>query len=305
MKESITSNLILSLSNYNANGKYDFKLPMLTDSDWNQIFSNISLISFFQGVPIGLKTYNNYAIATSTTNREYVDPGELYFSGPDANYHRVYCEKCGNQTYIGYRSVEYVQREYTATLADGTNNTTYYYQHDNGGDTNSEIACYYCTINKSNYKQSTDLDTLYKQAKSYNEALARERYYQKQAIGGRIGITVTYHPGLEIGDEITAVYNIPDPQEADIGASIKIQGKDPIPTATTNDQFIKYVFVGWAEVPGSTTVKYMPGDSQAFYEDIDLYAVWRISLSDLNWKKDYLWKRGGNPFDQGLGSGNR
>lgn len=289
MKESITSNLVLSLSNYNANGKYDFKLPMLTDSDWNQIFSNISLLTFFQGVPIGLKTYNNYAIATSTTNREYVDPGELYFSGPDSNYHRVYCEKCGNEEYIGYRSVEYVQREYTATLADGTSSITYYYQHDNNNDPNSETACYYCTVNKSNYEQSKDLDTLYKQAKSYNEALARERYYQKQAIGGRIGITITYHPTYEIGGEITGIYNIPDPQEADIGVATKILGNNPTPTITTNDQFVKYVFVGWAETPNSTTIKYMPGDSQAFFEDVDLYAVWRISLSELDWTRDYKW----------------
>ena len=110
IKNIITSNLNLAISNYNGKGEYIYKLPILTEKDWQQVFSNISLITFFQGVPIGLKTYNNYAIATSTTNREFVDPGELFFAGADQNYHRVYCEKCGNIIYTGYRSVEYVQK---------------------------------------------------------------------------------------------------------------------------------------------------------------------------------------------------
>lgn len=112
IKNIITSNLNLAISNYNGKGEYIYRLPILTEDDWQQVFSNISLITFFQGVPIGLKTYNNYAIATSTTNREFVDPGELLFAGEDKNYHRVYCEKCGNIVYTGYRSVEYVQKHF-------------------------------------------------------------------------------------------------------------------------------------------------------------------------------------------------
>lgn len=92
MKNHIITNLNLSISNYSM-GTYNFKLPVLTDTDWEQVFGNISLISFFQGMPIGLKYYNNYAIATSTTNREYVDPGEIYFSGNDQNYHKAFCKK--------------------------------------------------------------------------------------------------------------------------------------------------------------------------------------------------------------------
>ncbi len=288
MKDTIVTNLNLAISNYNGTGEYIYKLPQLTDSDWNQIFSNISLITFFQGVPIGLKTYNNYAIATSTTNREYVDPGELYFSGDgDSNYHRVYCEQCGNMIYTSYRSVEYVQKQFTSD----TGSILYYYLHDDISDTSSETACYYCAVNKANYKQTEDSKIAYFQQKSYNEALARERYYQKQTLEGKIGITIRYHSTYEVGGEITGIYDIPDPQEAEIGVSVKILGNDPTPSITTNDKFTKYVFVGWADTPDSTDVKYMPGDSQAFYEDkdIDLYAVWRISLSDLNWTKDYTW----------------
>lgn len=181
MQENVTTNLNLSISNYNRSGQYDFKLPVLSYSDWEQVFSNVSLITFFQGIPIGLKYYNNYAIATSTTNREYVDPGEIYFSGDDPNYHRVYCEKCGNIIYTGYRSVEYVMKEYVVYDDTEENNILeqiYYYQHDDKSNTNSETACYYCVVNKENFQETTDSNIKNAQAKSYNEALARERYYQ-------------------------------------------------------------------------------------------------------------------------------
>ena len=284
MRDTVTTNLNLAISNYNGVGEAAYKLPQLTDSDWEQLFSNISLITFFQGVPIGLKTYNNYAIATSTINREYVDPGELYFSGEDLNYHRVNCEKCGNIVYTGYRSVEYVQKEFT----NGTNNI-YYYQHNDIKNGTSRTACYYCAVNKANYKQTSDSKIAYLQEKSYNEALSRERYYQKQTLDGRIGIVITYHPTYEIGGEITGIHNIPEPQDAEIGIAAKIQGNNPKPSITTNDKFIKYVFVGWTDEPNSTTVKYEAGSLATFYEDVDLYAVWRISLSELDWTRDYKW----------------
>lgn len=117
--------------------------------------------------------------------------GKLYFSGYDdsaetKSYHRVYCSQCGKTVYTGYRSVEYVLREYT----DTTNNQTYYYYlHDEYADTNdrnSETACYYCLVNKENFVATTDADIGYLQAKSYNEALARERYYQKEKITAKL-----------------------------------------------------------------------------------------------------------------------
>ena len=297
MIDNINMNLNLSISNYNRNGRYDFRLPVLSYSDWEQVFSNISLITFFQGVPIGLKYYNNYAIATSTTNREYVDPYEIYFSGNDPNYHRVYCEKCKNEIYTGYRSVEYSMREYT-----NDTETIYYYQHDNAtpSDKNSETACYYCVVNKENYNAITDgmpeaAERTYKQAKVYNEALARERYYQYEKLTGKLGINITYHYNTEGWDDITSQTGLPDPQEAEIGVQATISTQKP--EITSSDQFIKYVFVGWSEDPNSTEIDYMPGETIITGdEDINLYAIWRISLSNLHWNVDYLWTAPTNGF---------
>ena len=291
MKNHIITNLNLAIKNY-SNGKYNFRIPVLTDLDWEQAFSNISLITFFQGIQIGLKFYNNYAIATSTTNREYVDPGEIYLSGEDNYYHRVYCSKCKNVDYTGYRSVDYVQKE-------GKNNI-YYYPHDKSNNSDSEIACYYCVVNSQNFEENSDRDILYKQAKSYNEALARERYYQKEKLTANLGINITYYAGLTIENEIIAIHNIPETQTVNIGETAIIQGNNPTPTIDTSNPFIKYVFDGWTETRGSSTIKYLPGEETGILtQDIELYGVWRISLSNLNWKKDYYWELGTGNFSSG------
>lgn len=301
MKNNMIQSLNLSISNYNRNGEvggsYGFKMPVLTDMDWDQAFSNISLITFFQGVSIGLKKYNNYAVATSNANREYVSPSELYFSfaeddegtgGSDANYHRVNCTKCGNYKYTGYRSVEYVLTEY-----DNKNLENYfkkhYYLHDNSNDTNSETACYYCIVNKSNYSQIVQdtpekKETAYKQAKAYNEALARERYYQFQNIDGTVGIKVRYFPNLVVGEVITGIYDIPEDQLVDIGVPTQIS--DMVPSATTNTPYIIYKFIEWQDAEGNV---YEPGKEYAFYKDTDLYAQWRIPLNNLPWKRDFIF----------------
>lgn len=293
MRDAVTTNLNLAISNYNGIGESTYKLPQLTESDWEQLFSNISLITFFQGVPIGLKTYNNYAIATSTTNREYVDPGELYFSGDDINYHRVNCEKCGNVVYTGYRSVEYVQKEFL----NGTDNI-YYYQHNDNKNGTSRTACYYCAVNKSNYKQTSDKKIAYLQEKSYNEALARERYYQKQTLDGKIGITITYHAGKEVKGHITKVINVLEStngvQETIPEQPTKITTE--VPSVETDDGRV-WEFRGWALpehlTAEDTTIDYYPGDLDIFYEDIDLYGRWQLNMKEsFNWNIDFSWAKG-------------
>jgi len=313
MRDNINMNLNLSISNYNRNGEYDFKLPVLADSEWQQAFSNISLITFFQGVPIGLKYYNNYAIATSTTNREYVDPGEIYLRGDDINYHRVYCEKCKNVIYTGYRSVEYVLKEHI----DGTN-SIYYYEHDNitSADQNAETACYYCVVNKANYTAITDgmtdaAERTYKQAKSYNEALARERYYQYEKLRGKVGITITYDSNMVEGGRITDVIDVnlaaagqpaTNIQEAAPGETITIT--DKIPTITTSDG-VKFVFQGWSLNKDATTPTWKALDQTIFTQDTVLYAIWTLKLDSLQWHKDYSWNKGeSNSAPNPAGAGN-
>ena len=123
------------------NPNYEYRLPQLSYDEWEQALSNISIIAFMQGMPIGLKYYNNYAIATSTLNKEFVDPDELYFAGKDDQYyHQRQCEQATGSDYVGYRSIDYVAKSYEKS-DNGTTSTKYYYPHANS--TNSELECYY------------------------------------------------------------------------------------------------------------------------------------------------------------------
>lgn len=195
------------------NPNYEYRLPQLSYDEWEQALSNISIIAFMQGMPIGLKYYNNYAIATSTLNKEFVDPDELYFAGKDDQYyHQRQCEQATGSDYVGYRSIDYVAKSYEKS-DNGTTSTTYYYPHAN--NTNSELECYYCLVNRSTYKNNGRWkgNLLYKNwSDSYYNALARERYMQLDEPGTykpNVTITKTASSGsVEYGGTITYTITI-------------------------------------------------------------------------------------------------
>ena len=187
-KDVIINTIEKNLSQATAQAKemnpnYEYRLPQLSYDEWEQALSNISIIAFMQGMPIGLKYYNNYAIATSTLNKEFVDPDELYFAGKDDQYyHQRQCEQATGSDYVGYRSIDYVAKSYEVE----NDTTKYYYPHANS--TNSELECYYCLVNRSTYKNNGrwNGNLLYKNwSDSYYNALARERYMQLDDIEGK------------------------------------------------------------------------------------------------------------------------
>ena len=168
-----------AITSYSRNSKGEYKLPKLTETDWDQILRNVSIITFIQNIPIGMKYYNNYAIATSTMNKEYVDPEEIYLNANgDEYYHMPYCKQLQNtENMIGYRSIDYVQKSYTQKNETGEYETKYYYKHSNNGTINVNQACYYCLVQKSLYeKDETD-----EKSTAYNTALARERYVARMS----------------------------------------------------------------------------------------------------------------------------
>lgn len=195
------------------NPNYEYRLPQLSYDEWEQALSNISIIAFMQGMPIGLKYYNNYAIATSTLNKEFVDPDELYFAGKDDQYyHQRQCEQATGSDYVGYRSIDYVAKSYEKS-DNGTTSTKYYYPHANS--TNSELECYYCLVNRSTYKNNGRWkgNLLYKNwSDSYYNALARERYMQLDEPGTyKPNVTITKtasESSVEYGDSITYIIKI-------------------------------------------------------------------------------------------------
>ena len=166
--DNIEENLKLSIANYNANTDLNLKLPAISDSDWNQALSNISIITFFQGVKVGLKTYNNYSIVTTAENNEFVSLDSLYFIGDgDEYYHRYGCSSVlNNSVKKAFKNIDFkVQSIYI-----DDDNEKQYYKHKE----NNKILkpCYDCIVNMNNSNNSL--------ASSYNtkylHAIARERY---------------------------------------------------------------------------------------------------------------------------------
>lgn len=210
-KDVIINTIEKSLSQATAQAKemnpnYEYRLPQLSYDEWEQALSNISIIAFMQGMPIGLKYYNNYAIATSTLNKEFVDPDELYFAGTeDQYYHQRQCEQATGSDYVGYRSIDYVAKSYEVEN-DTTKSTKYYYPHANS--TNSELECYYCLVNRSTYKKEANANW----TDSYYNALARERYMQLDEPGTyKPNVTVTKtasESSVEYGKPITYTITI-------------------------------------------------------------------------------------------------
>lgn len=99
IKSTITNNLIQAMENYSKHSSGDFKMPELTGTDWDTVLNNVCFIAFMQGVPVGTSTYNDYAIVSSSENKEMVNENSIYYinideNGPVSNgsYHRIWCE---------------------------------------------------------------------------------------------------------------------------------------------------------------------------------------------------------------------
>ena len=180
IKQSLISNLNQSITTYSSRAKNeDYSLPILTEEDWDHVFRNISIITFVQNIPIGLKHYNNYSLATSTENREYTNPYEIYLMREgDQYYHLPNCSQLNNdKPLIGYKNVDYVVESYNVKDADGNSDTKYYYKHSNIETNTASEACYYCLVQKDLYTSEGLSDELkLEHDNAYKIALARERY---------------------------------------------------------------------------------------------------------------------------------
>lgn len=175
MKISIQDNLNKAIKVYNEHSSSmgthsNFQMPKLTDDDWEKILTNVNLISFMEGVPVGTKIYNNYTIVTSTQNKQFINPNSIYFViENDESYHRINCpvlknklDENPNAKITGYKSLDFRRHQYP------NDNTKYYYKH-------SEYACYNCIVNSLNEEFKME-DIHSSILKSYYSALARERY---------------------------------------------------------------------------------------------------------------------------------
>lgn len=174
IRYSIQNNLQSAIATYNENSRkmgsnYNFKMPILTEEDWDKLLSEISVIGFLQGLPLGLKYYNNYSIVTNTRNRENITEESMYFIGTDGSYHKIDCPylQGGSGEIRGYKNIEFEQQ-----TGEKDGNTLEYYKHQ-------ELACYYCIVNSLYNNSRLDIfNTSHEQYNSDNWRARRTAYYK-------------------------------------------------------------------------------------------------------------------------------
>lgn len=102
IQNSIQYNLNSAISTYSRNytGSNDFSMPVFSENDWNKILGKVSMAVFMQGLPCGTSTWGDYAIATSTNNKLFVNENNLLFvkneaskNDKESSYHKINCSK--------------------------------------------------------------------------------------------------------------------------------------------------------------------------------------------------------------------
>lgn len=172
IRYSIEKNLSIAIANYNNFTGVDanFQMPELKEYEWEQIINNVSIISFMQGLSIGGKIYNGYAIVTNTKTEEVVNTDSIYITTADGYYHRATEMGLENLDITGaYFNVDFERK----SITDGTN-TSYFYPQE-------EMGSYSSIVTQSDVNWT---DNIYESmatikgdlASTYFTALGRERF---------------------------------------------------------------------------------------------------------------------------------
>lgn len=225
IRTSIQYNLNLSMSAYNRHLYYDdsqtyalnkntdYTMPIMKESEWSQILSNISVVSFMQGLQCGLKEFNNYVVVSSSNNEIMTTPENVYYAMTDefndetSEYHKYNCKKVFDSLVnnTAEESQKRMQKRMSFTSKEvkydkiSTNSAILPYTYDH-----KNLACYEC-INDGNYKgadifdiKSTDkteeANAKYTLRKAFYIGIAKERndVYKMNAVKNSEGYEILY-----------------------------------------------------------------------------------------------------------------
>ena len=155
IRKSIETSLNTVISNFKSLMLYEYAMPVIAEDDWYRILNNVSMVAFMQGMSIGYRDYNNYAIVTNNVNKEVVKTENIYIvakeTEPNANnreYHQPGCKELisgfanGSLEVIGAYPTASFQRQ-TVKVSEG-NEEHFYYQACEG---DTLTGCYNCIVN--------------------------------------------------------------------------------------------------------------------------------------------------------------
>lgn len=168
----------------------DYIMPKISEEDWETVENNVSVIGFLQGLDIGTKKYNGYAVVSNTLTSEYVDENSIYLINNDDNqYYRANATDITNVK-VGAYNLDF-EKHY---IKIGDNNLYYYPQGYKIGSTVYPYTGSYTSI-VAQTSVDTEYEDMYKYMRdglkknsklndsqrekikrAYYTALAKERY---------------------------------------------------------------------------------------------------------------------------------
>lgn len=190
IRYTIETNLTAAIAGFSEySDQLEFAMPKISETNWDIIENNVCIIGFLQGLDIGTKKYNGYAVVANTTTEEYVDEDAIYIVTDDNQYHRanekdLLVYTIGNSDGVFKSDFE---RHYIKETDSSTGNqTTIYYYPKSPNKTEIYSASYSSVINQTavdttysdmyKYMRNLDNDTAKNIKTAYYTALARERY---------------------------------------------------------------------------------------------------------------------------------
>lgn len=164
IRKSIETNLNTIISRYHSTQLYDYAMPIMADDDWYRILNNVSMVTFMQGMSIGYRYYNNYAIVTNNVNKEVVKAENVYIvteEGNNREYHQPGCKKLlekvesGQVRIVGAYPTAGFQRQSIRMSENNEDDIHFYFQSRGVEDPNTGIVngkkvltgCYNCIVN--------------------------------------------------------------------------------------------------------------------------------------------------------------
>ncbi|HBC85095.1 MAG TPA: hypothetical protein DCZ30_06870, partial [Clostridiales bacterium] len=155
IRKKIENSLMTAIANYNqfSSSNYEFVLPNLKETDWENITTKVCMTSFVQGLSIKGKYYNNYATVVSNTNTEFINKNDLIVLANDGNYHTLNCKELIKETSnnSSFAITAYSKRNLSRQKIKIEKNSTtyYYYPHIVNNTKKNYLNCYKCIANLS------------------------------------------------------------------------------------------------------------------------------------------------------------
>ncbi len=150
IRKSIETNLLTALANFQSDlSAYEFTLPVIDEENWYEITNKVSIISFMQGLPIGMKQFNGYSVISNTRNGEVIGKENIYIitnnlSTGEREYHLAGCNKLYEDSNLkpesAYQNMSFLRQ----TVKIGEEPMAYFYLQ--GKNPIPITACYSCVV---------------------------------------------------------------------------------------------------------------------------------------------------------------